>query len=217
METVKKSAATHPVHTVHRVGIGALGLFLLLFGLVGLAQRLPFATVQGQMIIGLSANGLLATISVVVSLVLIGAAVRGGHAASTIGLVIGTLFLISGIVNIFLLGTTMNMLAFQLPNVIFSVLVGIALFFTGAYGRIASQLPPNSPYYRPHRDAQAPLALPPQRTPAERITDQLLNSELAEAERAVARHGATHQQLEGVRRAASFRTESERRQAFRSI
>lgn len=206
---------THPIHTVHRVGIGGLGLFLLTFGVLGLIRRLPFDTTQGELVMGLQANGLLATVSVVVSLVLLGAAARGGHAASTVGIVSGGLFLVSGIVNMFVLGTEMNMLAFGLSNVIFSLVVGMGLLFTGAYGRISGGLAPDSPYYR-GTDGGLVVDLE-QRTPGELATDRMIDAELAEAERAVALHHATPEQVEGVSRAGAYRTPNDRRNAYRSI
>jgi hypothetical protein len=54
------------------------------------------------------------------------------------------------------------------------------------------------------------------RTPAERATDNVIDRELADAERAVVLHYATPEQIEGVRRAAAHRTPDERRRAFRS-
>jgi hypothetical protein len=212
-KTLTASVAPHPVHTIHRVGIGILGLFLLSFGIWGLAQGVPFLSAQGLVVMGLSTNGLLAAISVVVSAPLIAAAIRGGRAASTVGIALGTLFLISGIVNMFLIGTTMNMLAFGLTNVVFSLVVGMALLFTGAYGRLTGNLPPDSPYYHGDRGPEPDVD---DRTPAERITDHHIDAELAEAERAVARHQATTEQAEGVRRAAEFRAPADRRRAFRS-
>jgi hypothetical protein len=217
METTRSRSAAHPVHTLHRVGIGVLGVFLLIFGITGLIRRPGFLSAQGQMVMGLASNGLLAAISVAVAVVLIVAAAWGGHAASTVGIAGGALFLISGVANIFVVGTSMNMLAFQLSNVIFSLVVGAAMLFTGAYGRIASELPPDSPYFRADRDAQSPASAPDRRSPAERMTDQLLDRELAEAERAVAMHSATTRQAEGVRRATAFRTADDRREAYRSV
>lgn len=213
-KSITASVAPHPVHTVHRVGIGALGLFLLSFGIWGLARGVPFLSAQGLVVMGLRTNGLLAAISVAVSVPLIAAAIRGGRAASTVGIGLGTLFLISGIVNMFLIGTTMNMLAFGLTNVIFSLAVGMALLFTGAYGRLTGNLPPDSPYY--HGD-HGPEPVEDDRTPAERVTDLHVDAELAEAERAVALHHATPEQAEGVRRAAEFRSTADRRRAFRSV
>jgi len=206
---------THPIHTVHRVGIGALGLFLLAFGVIGLVRRLPLHATRGELIMGLQSNGLLSAISVVASLVLLGAAVRGPRAASTVGIVSGVAFLISGIANMFVLGTAMNMLAFGRANVVFSLLVGMGLLFTGAYGRVSGGLAPGTPYY--HGESGGPAVDVDVRTSAERATDQLVDRELAEAERAVALHYATPEQAEGVHRAAAHRTAGDRRDAFRSV
>lgn len=205
----------HPIHAVHRIGIGGLGLFLLLFGALGLIRRLSFHTTHGEAVMGLQSNGLLAILSVVVSVVLLAAAGHGGRTASTVGIVAGALFLISGIVNVMLLGSAMNMLAFGLSNVIFSLVVGMGLLFTGAYGRISGGLPPDSPYY--HVRASDTMVDIDERTPGELATDQMIDAELAEAERAVALHYATPEQAEGVRRAAAYRLPSERRTAFRSV
>lgn len=206
-------ATTHPIHTVHRVGIGGLGLFLLLFGMIGLSRRLTFHSTQGEIVMGLQTNGLLAAVSVVVSLVLIGSAAHGGRTASTVGIASGGLFLVSGIANVFVLGTDLNMFAFGLSNVVFSLVVGMGLLFTGAYGRISGGLAPDSPYY--HGDG-GPVAEVDGRSPSERATDAMIDAELADAERAVALHYATPEQTRGVARAGAYRTPRERRDAYRS-
>jgi hypothetical protein len=196
------------------VGIGGLGFFLLSFGVLGLIRGLPFHTTQGEVVMGLQSNGLLAVVSVAVSLVLLGAALHGPHTASTVGIVSGALFLISGIGNLFVLGTAMNMLAFGLSNVVFSLVVGMGLLFTGAYGRISAHKAPDNPYY--HGDGGIEVDLD-DRTPAELATGRLIDVELAEAERAVALHHATPEQAEGVRRAGAYRSAGDRRNAYRSI
>jgi hypothetical protein len=142
---------------------------------------------------------------------LIAAAVRGGPTASNVGVVLGSLFLISGIGNIFVLNTEMNMLAFRLSNVIFSLAVGMVLLFFGAYGRITGHLPPDSPYYHP---AESDGSSIPAKTPAELATDSMIDQQLAEAERAVALHYATPEQQAGVLRAGKFRTAEDRRRAW---
>jgi hypothetical protein len=212
---VAAPATTHPIHTVHRLGIGGVGLFLLSFGALGLLRGLPVHSITGEQVMGLQSNGLLAIVSVAASLVLLGSSVRGPRTASTVGILFGGLFLISGIVNLFVIGTDLNMLAFGLSNVIFSLLVGMGLLFTGAYGRISGGLPTDSPYY--HGEDAAVLELIDDRTPAERATDRLIDTELADAERAVALHHATPEQAEGVRRAGAYRTAADRRKAFRSV
>jgi uncharacterized protein DUF4383 len=138
---------------VHRIGAAVLGAGLCLFGILGFVDRLKFLALQGKVVLGLAENGLLATISVVVGAVLIGAALRGGRVSSTITVVVGLLFLLSGVLNLFVLETKFNLLAFRLSNVVFSISAGMLLLFLGAYGRFSGGLPVDNPYYQ-HRHRQ---------------------------------------------------------------
>lgn len=200
--------APHPIHRVHRVGAGALGGFLILFGLMSLMRVPEFLSITGSVVMGLSANGLLATLSLVVGAGLVAAALRGGPAASTMALVVGALFLLSGLGNVLVLDSPLNLLAFRLPNVIFSLTVGAALLILGAYGRLTLALPDDGPYAG--RDpARAAASLP-----AGYRTDGAVERAMAAAERAVAAHAATPDQLARVRAAAMFRTHEDRRRAF---
>ena len=205
----------HPIHTFHRLSMGAIGCFLLTFGTVGLTRGLNFLSPHGEMVMGLSTNGLLATVSVAVAAVLLAAAAKGGPTASGVGIVLGVLFVISGFGNLLVTGTSMNMLAFGLSNVIFSLAVGLVLLFTGAYGRIATQLPPDNPYFQASRDRPYPAPPPDLRTAAERLADEAADRELAEAERAHAQGHASTAQAQGVAAARRFRSPEDRRRAWR--
>jgi hypothetical protein len=139
---------------VHRSGAAVLGIGLCVFGVLGVANHLEFLTVRGKVLLGLASNGLLAAISLIVGGVLIGAALRGGRSSSTITVVIGLLFLLSGLINLAVLDTKFNLLAFRLSNVIFSFVAGMLLLFLGAYGRYSLGLGPDNPYYQQrHREA----------------------------------------------------------------
>ncbi|PSK89401.1 uncharacterized protein DUF4383 [Murinocardiopsis flavida] len=142
----------HRLSMVYRVGAGLTGLVLLAFGALGFLNRLAFFDTQGQEIAGLSSNGLLSLISVVVGAVLIGGAVVGGNFASWLNMVVGTAFLLSGFVNLALMDTAYNLLAFRMPNVIFSFVVGLMVLTFGMYGRVSGGLPDDNPYRR-RRDA----------------------------------------------------------------
>ncbi len=148
MALVPDAPPGHGPDRVHRIGAAALGVGLFLFGILGFVYQLEFLTVRGETVLGLSSNGLLSTISIVVGGVLIAAALRGGRLASTISASIGVLFLLSGLLNLAVLKTEFNLLAFRLSNVIFSFVVGMLLLFLGAYGRFSGGLPPDNPYYR---------------------------------------------------------------------
>ena len=159
---------------------------------------------------GLSTNGLLSTISLVVGAGLVVAAVRGGPVASTVSVVLGVLFLLSGLVNFLVMSTSMNLLAFRLPNVIFSIGVGFVLLVLGAYGRITGRLPDGSPYST-GTQAGAEAGESP---PAQGVGVAHAARELAAAERAQALHHATPEQSERLRVVDQHRSHVERQRAW---
>ena len=183
---------------VHRIGSAVFGAGLCVFGALGVANRLEFLAIQGKIVLGLASNGLLATISLIVGGVLIGAALRGGRLSSTITIIIGVLFLLSGLLNLAVLHTPLNLLGFRLSNVIFSLIAGMMLLFLGAYGRFSGGLSTDNPYYqqRHRNDPRSPTA----------DTASPDDSELAAAELAVAEgHATPHQErlvFEDARRRA---------------
>lgn len=138
----------HRLSRVYRFGAGGMGLFLLVFGVLGVIDKIGFFSTGGHMVIGLNANGALSVISIVIGLLLLAGAVIGGNFASTLNMVAGVAFLISGFVNLGLLDTDANFLAFHLQNVLFSFVVGILLMTFGMYGRVSGSLPHDNPYYR---------------------------------------------------------------------
>src|SRR5690349_10823278 len=105
------------VFAVQRLGALGVGLFLLVFGALGGAG---FLSTHGQRYLGMSSNGLLSTLSLVVAAVLLGAALRGPRPASSAMIALGVLFLLSALVNLAVLRTPLNLLAFRMSDVLFS-------------------------------------------------------------------------------------------------
>jgi hypothetical protein len=203
MSAFHPDLSPHPIHTVHRIGAAAIGGLLLLFAACSLLLPVGFLPGSSAVVWGLATSGLLAVVSLVVGAVLVVAAVRGGPTASSVSLVVGAGFLLSGIGNALVLGTAMNMLGFQLSNVLFSLVVGLALLLIGAYGRFTGSLPDDSPYATPSVTQDAPA-----------LVDPVLAAALAAAERAVAAHAATPAQAAGVAAAARYGSHAERSDAF---
>jgi hypothetical protein len=158
--------------------------------------------------IGMSSNGLLSALSLVVAVVLLGAAFRGPRTASTVMIVLGVLFLVSALLNMALLRTAFNLLAFRMSNVVFSVVVGFVLLVLGAYGRVSGNLPETSPYAHPHALVDEPpdLASTPEEVTAE--------AAMREAEIAVVQHCATEDQRRRVQAMAGIRTRDGRRRVW---
>lgn len=138
---------------VYRIGAGLTGLVLIGFGIAGLMTRLPLFDTQGEVIAGLSTNGALSFISIAIGSLLVGAMVLGGTFASTVCIVVGVAFVASGLVNLFLMSTDFNILAFSMPNVIFSFVVGLLVMTFGMYGRFSGGLDEDNPFQR-HREAR---------------------------------------------------------------
>lgn len=193
---------------LHRVAAALLGLGLWVFGILGLVNRLDTFSTRGEPVLGLSSNGLLSIISLVVGAVLIAAALRGGRLASTVTVVVGAAFLLSGLGNVLVLNTELNLLAFGIPNVIFSLVAGGVMLILGAYGRFSGGLPDDNPYQQErHPDDGDSDHLP---TVYSSAADVAAVAELAEAERAAARRTATPAQAEGVEAAGASRRAEDR-------
>ncbi|MFF9397435.1 MULTISPECIES: DUF4383 domain-containing protein [unclassified Streptomyces] len=136
------------LNRVYRVGAGLMGLVLLAFGILGLMDRIGFFNTGGATVAGLNTNGALSVLSICVGLLLFAGMVVGGNFASTLNMILGVAFILSGFVNLALLDTRFNFLAFHLQNVLFSFVVGLMLMIFGMYGRVSGGLPHNNPYWR---------------------------------------------------------------------
>jgi hypothetical protein len=197
------------VFVVQRIGALVVGVFLVLFGLLGFAGGLEFFSTEGERVLGLSSNGLLSALSVVVGAVLIGADLLGPRVASTVMIVIGSLFLASALVNLAVLRTSFNLLAFEMSNVLFSIVVGLVLLVLGAYGRVSGNLPPDSPYAQARTDEpEAPESYPS--TPEEFAAEAAMR----EAEIAVSNHVGTEEQRRRVQAMAKVHTRADRRRVW---
>ncbi|GAA1865413.1 hypothetical protein GCM10009836_52220 [Pseudonocardia ailaonensis] len=200
---------------LHRVGALVLGLGLWAFAITGIVNRIGVFSIRGQSVLGLSSNLLLSIISLVVGAVLILAAIRGGRSSSTVTVVVGIAFMLSGIGNVLVLNTGLNVLAFRMSNVIFSLVAGGVLVILGAYGRFTGRLPDDNPYQQErHPEGGGPGDPGPAA-----VTDPLdviATGELAEAERASVRVDATPAQQRGVDAAAGSRSAGDRVAGWRA-
>ncbi|MFJ5773138.1 DUF4383 domain-containing protein [Streptomyces sp. NPDC093094] len=138
----------HRLSKFYRVGAGLMGLALLAFGILGLTNNIGFFDTGGDTVVGLNTNGALSVLSICVGVLLFVGMVIGGNFASTLNMSLGILFILSGFLNMALLDTDYNFLAFEIQNVMFSFVVGILLMFFGMYGRVGSALPHDNPYWR---------------------------------------------------------------------
>ena len=207
--TTDGPGATDPrVFAVQRLGAIAVAGTLLVFGLLGSTTGVPLLATHGERVLGLSSNGLLSALSLVVAVVLIGAAVRGPRVASTVMIVLGVLFLLSALGNMAVLRTPLNVLAFEMSNVLFSIVVGLLLLVLGCYGRVSGHLPDDSPYAHAHPAVDEPPELP---GTAEEVAAE---AAMRQAEIAVVEHRATDDQRRRVAAMAQVHTRADRRRTW---
>lgn len=145
----------HRLSKVYRIGAGLMGLVLIAFGILGLTHNIGFFDTGGDTVAGLNTNGALSVLSIVVGAILVAGMVIGGNFASTLNIVWGVLFLLSGFVNLALLQTGANFLAFRIQNVLFSFVVGLMLLVFGMYGRVSGGLSNDNPYWRARHPEEA--------------------------------------------------------------
>jgi hypothetical protein len=188
---------------LHRIGMLLLGGFVFVFGLVGLTWRPEVFSTHGPVVFGMTTNGFLAFLSMVVGFMLVFAAVFGGPVAAYGAIAAGSAFILSGVVNVFLLGTSLNIMAFSFSNVVFSWVVGAGLVVVGIIGR--REHPTADSLYGPHAGTGEIEQAHP---------DPVAAAELAEAERARALHYATAEQLERLHEADRYRDPGDRVHAW---
>ncbi|WP_316521333.1 DUF4383 domain-containing protein [Kitasatospora brasiliensis] len=134
---------------VWRIGAGLGGIFLIVFGILGLADHPGFLATHGDRIAGLSTNGALSILSIVAGAVLVLGAVIGGNFASNLNMAVGVLFVLSGFYGLTVLGRPdANILNFRMSNVLFAFVFGIVVTTFGMYGRVSSHLPHDNPFWR---------------------------------------------------------------------
>ncbi|MEU0298637.1 DUF4383 domain-containing protein [Streptomyces sp. NPDC006175] len=160
----------HRLSRVYRMGAGLMGLLLVAFGILGLIDRIGFFDTGGDTVAGLNTNGALSILSICVGLLLFVGMVIGGNFASTLNMVLGILFILSGFVNLALLDGGMNFLAFRMQNVLFSFVVGLLLMMFGMYGRVSGGLPHDNPYWRARHPEQVAREERRPRTPMPEVT-----------------------------------------------
>ncbi|MBQ6643382.1 MAG: DUF4383 domain-containing protein, partial [Saccharopolyspora sp.] len=128
----------------------------------------------------------------------------------------GGVFLLSGLVHLAILHTSLNILAFRLPNVFFSLIVGMILLFTGLYGRMSGGLPPDNPYRREH-PMRKNRPHPEEQLDFEASETDEQQQQYREAEMAMGEGHPTPEQTQLVMRDQARRRAAERARARRKL
>jgi hypothetical protein len=131
----------HHLRTLYRALAGLGGLYVLVFGLlgVGASRGLPaFAQPHDHKlpwVLGLRTNLAFAVLSIAVGLVLLLGNVVGRNLDYYLNLLAGAVFMVSGMAMMILMQTDLNFLGFSMVNCIVSFILGTLFFTAGLYCR----------------------------------------------------------------------------------
>lgn len=178
----------HTLIRVYRIGAGLIGLVLLVFGILGLVNQIGVFDTGSHTTAGLNTNGALSVLSICVGVLLFIGMLIGKNFASTLNMILGVLFILSGFVNLALIDNSFNPLNFRIQNVLFSFVVGLLLMFFGMYGRVSGSLPHDNPYWRARHPRQ--------------VEDERRDQAAAEQRAAHAHRAVNSQHRQGAHRTA---------------
>jgi membrane protein implicated in regulation of membrane protease activity len=123
---------------LYRVVAAAVALYLLVFGILGLAETWgqPAFDRGDDWVLGLQTNPAFSVMSIIAGVVVLGASVIGRNVDHFVNLWGGIAFLVAGIVMLTLLRTEANLLNFAVINCVVSFLIGLVLLTAGLYGKV---------------------------------------------------------------------------------
>jgi hypothetical protein len=128
----------HQLGRFYRAIAGLVGAYILLFGILGVAQAWGedlFAR-EDTWVLGLRTNLAFGILSVVAGAVILLAAIVGGNLPHLVNLYGGWVFLGAGMAMLLVLQTDANFLNFSITTCIVSFVIGMALLTAGLYGKV---------------------------------------------------------------------------------
>ncbi|MGN9911927.1 DUF4383 domain-containing protein [Phytohabitans sp. LJ34] len=130
----------HPMRPLYRTLSGLIGLYILVFGIIGLIQTAgdPLFDRGDVWVLGLRTNLAFAILSVVYGAVLLAAAVIGGNVEHMVNLGAGLVFILVGLTMMTLMETDANILNFSMVNSIVSFIFGLLVLTAGLYDKVGS-------------------------------------------------------------------------------
>jgi len=128
----------HPARPLYRVFAGLVGLYILVFGVLGTVTTWgePLFARDGDWVLGLRTNRAFALVSIAFGVVLLIGASRRNNLGHYMNLTAGIVFMVTGLGMMAVLQTDANFLNFSMSTVVVSLVFGLLLLATGLYDKI---------------------------------------------------------------------------------
>ncbi|MBO4206004.1 DUF4383 domain-containing protein [Micromonospora echinofusca] len=128
----------HPARPLYRAVAALVGLYILVFGVVGVVQTWgePLFDRGSHWALGLRTNLAFSLVSVIFGIVLLIGASRRSNLGHYMNLTAGVVFMVTGMAMMTVLQTSANFLNFSMSTVIVSLVFGLLLLATGLYDKV---------------------------------------------------------------------------------
>ena len=129
----------HRFRRIYRTLAGLAGLYVLIFGIIGVTKAGGTGLFgRGHIVaLGLRTNMAFSILSIVVGVLVIGATLYGRNLAHFVHFFGGLVFLLAGLVMLAVLRTSANFLNFTVATCVVSFVIGLVMLTAGLYGRVA--------------------------------------------------------------------------------
>jgi hypothetical protein len=130
----------HPLRPLYRALSGLAGIYLVIFGIVGLTVTAGdglFGT-AGHRALGQGTNLFWSIVCLIIGAIVIVATVLGGNILAETDKYIGWGLLVVGTFGLAVARTDANVLDFTIATVVVTYLVGLVLIMAGFYSKVAS-------------------------------------------------------------------------------
>jgi hypothetical protein len=130
----------HHLRPLYRFLAGAAGLYLLAFGVIGIAMTWgdPFFNRGPDWVLGLRTNPAASWLGALAGLIILGAALAGGNLLHRVSLLMGYGVCGFAIVVMTMIQTDANVLNVSMANVIVLIVIGLVVLVAGLYGKVGS-------------------------------------------------------------------------------
>jgi hypothetical protein len=131
----------HHLRPIYRALAGLAGLYLLVFGVIGIVQAAgldPFAQDDLPRVFGQPVNPAQAVLDIVLGAVIVVVVVLGRNWDHYVNFWLGQLVLVIGLAELTVLRTDANILGYAMPNVIVIFTIGLLVLAGSLYGKVGS-------------------------------------------------------------------------------
>ncbi|HEX6499365.1 MAG TPA: DUF4383 domain-containing protein [Micromonosporaceae bacterium] len=131
----------HPLRPLYRVISAVIGLYVLVFGLLGVIETNggpAFGKDGAAWVLGLRTNLAFSVISIIWGAVIFVAAIYGRNLFHYLAMLAGVVFMLNGFLMMALMQTSANVFAFSMVNCIVSFVFGMAVLASGLYSKVGT-------------------------------------------------------------------------------